>query len=156
MSVSVSVNISGDTATIDKINALKESLENFSQAFKTLGAELVSYASNQVFSTQGGVYGTPWKSLAASTQAYKVKHYRQYASLPLIATGLMKNSFDFLATPNTLTIGNTAPYFVYHQSSAPRTKLPRREMLGVNVDVESIIKQVIDADIRDKLTAAGL
>ncbi len=152
MALQVRVTVSGDSSFLQRAGRVI-STGDFSKPLKEIGNELVSYYSGQVFASQGGVLGEPWATLAHSTMAYKSKHYRAYAAIPLIATGTMKNSFEAKVTSRQLTIGNTAPYFVYHQSSAPRTRLPRRQMLGVNDDVKQIIKQIISRDLNSKLGA---
>lgn len=152
MPLTVNVTISGDPSFLQRAAGVISS-GNFSKPLKEIGDELVSYYGGQVFASQGGVYGTPWAQLSPSTQAYKAKHYVAYAAIPLIATGKMRNSFRSTPSARQLVIDNTAPYFDYHQSNAPRTRLPRRQMLGVNDDVKSIIKQIITRDLNGKLGA---
>ena len=152
MPLQVRVTVSGDSSFLQRVGRVI-STGDFSKPLKEIGDELVSYYSGQVFASQGGVLGDPWARLAPATMLYKSKHYTAYAAIPLIATGTMKNSFQPTVTSRQLTIGNTAPYFMYHQSSAPRTKLPRRQMLGVNDDVKQIIKQIITRDLNSKLGA---
>lgn len=149
--LNVDVQISGDEQLIAKLIKLDAVISDFSGALKLIGEDLLKYYQDTVFNSMGGVYGTPWMKLAPSTIAQKTKHYRQYAAVPLVASGQMRDSFQAEATPHALKIENTAPYFVYHQSTAPRSKLPRRQMLGINNQVRSIIRNVIEADIRQKI-----
>jgi phage gpG-like protein len=151
MPLTVNVRITGDKEFLAKLKKLGPALNDFKRALTEVGDHLTSYYSNQAFASQGGVYGTPWARLAPSTQVFKAKHYRQYAAIPLIATGEMKKSFTSSPSEKSLTIANSAPYFKYHQSTEPRTKLPRRQMLGINSDVKKVIKQVIEADIHRKV-----
>lgn len=151
MALSVSVSVKGNAAFMQKLVALGPALTDFRKPLKDIGDELVKYYSGQVFESQGGVFGTPWAQLSPATQAYKAKHYAAYAAVPLVATGTMRKSFRSSVTPRRLVIDNTAPYFVYHQSTTPRHKLPRRPMLGVNDDVKSIIKQIITNDLNKKI-----
>ena len=69
----------------------------------------------------------------------------------LVATGVMRNSFSHEANEKSVRIGNDAPYFKYHQSSQPRTKMPRRQMIGVNDKVERLVAARFREDIREKL-----
>ncbi len=151
MSLSVNITVSGGADFIQKLKALGPKLTNFSKPLKEIGTELKKYYSGQVFESQGGVYGTPWAQLSPSTQKYKAIHYVQYSAVPLIATDTMRNSFRATVSPRRLVIDNTAPYFPYHQSSDARTKLPRRQMIGISDDVKQIIKQIITKDINSKL-----
>jgi hypothetical protein len=152
MSLSIEAKLSGDAKFMSKLKGLGNlDRLDFHQALEKVGKGMTSYYSNEVFASQGGVLGTPWEHLADSTQAYKILHYTQYAAVPLMATGAMKDSFTSKAGPRQLVISNSAPYFVYHQSSAPRSKLPRRQMLGINTPIKTIIKTVILADLEAKI-----
>lgn len=163
--MSINVVVTGDEELIRKLSKLESQLTDWSAALKEIGRFLVDFYSDNVFASQGGALagskgitggqgeGVPWLKLAPSTIAYKAKHYSQYASVPLMATGEMKNSFYYDAGRNLLEIGNTSDHFEFHQGNGDRTKLPRRPMLGINNSVKSIIKQTLEADIRKKVRA---
>lgn len=69
----------------------------------------------------------------------------------------MKKGFDAtFPDVNSVTIGNKMDYFKYHQSSAPRSKLPRRVMMSTGGNVKTIIGDIIQADIEGKIEKAGL
>jgi hypothetical protein len=150
----IGIKIEGDEKFMKKLATLGTVLLDFKEGLDDAGKNLTAYFAGQVFASQGGVFGTPWQSLAASTQAYKQKHYAQYSAVPLMATGNMQGSFVHAATPLHLQVNNTAPYFVYHQSTAARSKIPRRAMFAINDDVKSIIRQAIEKAMIAKL--AGL
>jgi phage gpG-like protein len=147
----VTVNIQGDAAFMAKLAKIEPSLHDFKKALEIIGTGMVHYYSNDVFKSQGGQYGPSWQQLSPATLALKAKHFRAYANVPLVATGTMKNSFEARAEAQKLTISNSAPYFVYHQSSAPRSKLPRRQMLGIDNKMKQLIRDVIRADVKAKL-----
>lgn len=149
--LSVSIKISGDKDTLKKINRFRSSLLDFTDAMESIGRESAKYFAGQVFASQGGILGKLWPTNLAKTIAYKAKHYPQYATATLIRTGEMKNSFTHEASANKVDITNTAPYFIYHQSTAPRTKMPYRPIMAINSDIESIVKKVLDADIKRKI-----
>lgn len=149
--LTVEVRITGAKEMIAKLKQINTSLLNFREPLAQIGKELESYYSNNVFSDQGASLGVRWPTLAAKTIMYKKKHYPQYATTPLIATGTMKDSFVSKATINTVTVTNTAPQFKYHQSSAARKKIPYRPMMGINDDVKTIVKTILQADITQKL-----
>lgn len=155
MALNVQIKISGDKETIEKLGKMGQSLLNFQSAMRSIGKELPSYFSNQVFSSQGGAIGERWPALKQDTKLQKSKRYP--GAQPLVRTGQMKGGFraDF-PDVNSVSIGNVAPYFVYHQSKAPRRKLPRRTMMSTGGQVKAIIGQIIDADVRDKITKVGL
>lgn len=145
----VQVTIKGDREMIAKLKKLDGGLTDFSDALGDIGNELKSYYSGQVFSSRGGVFGDPWASLNSAYKRRKTKLYRGTGILE--ASGKMRKSFKAKHGKNSLTISNTSKQFVYHQSSEPRTIMPRRQMLGVNNDVRTIVRQEIDSDIKRKL-----
>lgn len=163
--IGVSVTITGDQQLMAKLKKLGDELTNFGPAFRQIGALLLDFYEDDVFSSQGGALAgakgisgdqgesVPWAKLAPSTIAFKTKHYRQYASVPLVATGQMRSSFYFDATNKSLRIGNSSEYFDFHQGKGDRTKLPRRPMLGINKTVKNIIKNGIEQDIRKKVAS---
>ncbi len=67
-------------------------------------------------------------------------------------TGAMAAGFTASHTATSVTIGNTAKYYKYHQSSAARSsKLPRRQMAGVNGKIKDMVRDAVRADIKKKL-----
>jgi phage gpG-like protein len=150
----ITVKITGTREVIDKLRRLDVGLFNFSEAMSDIGDEVKSYFSGQVFASQGGVIGVVWPTLAVSTMLYKRKHYPQYATTPLIRTGAMQGSFTSAPTSNSVTISNSAPYFKYHQSSAPRTKIPYRPMMAINDDVTNTVRRILQVDIASKIESA--
>jgi hypothetical protein len=121
--------------------------------FKALDLGLHDY-SNDVYASQGAVLGVRWPALSSATTKYKAKNYSQYATTPLIRTGLMKQSYKYKASPVGVVISNDAPYFKYHQSTEPRSKIPYRPTMAINEPVKLIIKTIIEADIKAKMELA--
>lgn len=177
----ISVKISGTQEVIDKLRRLDTSLLNFSDAMGQIGDELKNYYSGQVFASQGAVLGHPWPPLSPVTllarghsgNGLKFESSRQanFAGYLLSRrlqigggsslnfniledTGTMRRSFYADTTATSVTIGNTAPYFKYHQSSAPRHKIPYRPMLGINDDIQAIVHDIIQSDLDQKIEAA--
>lgn len=149
--IEVTVKITGDKELIKRLQNLNRSLIDFRPSMQQIGKELSQYFGGQVFSSQGGVLGVVWPTLAASTRKYKMKYYPEYAATPLIATGTMKGSFESNAGSRDVVIKNTAPYFKYHNSTEPRKKIPYRPMMLVNDDVKRIVRTVIQNDVKEKV-----
>lgn len=143
MGLNVLVNIKGDAVLMRKIKNLGEELLNLKEAFEHIGEDIAAYSSGQTFTDQGGNLGTPWQQLSAATQIQKIKHYPEYAAVPLMRTGDMSRSFTYKAEERGVEVVNTAPHFKYHQSTAPRKKLPRRPMFAINNDIKKIIRKHI-------------
>lgn len=172
--LSLTVTITGDKEEIARFRRLGDKLTNFQLAMQSLGKELKNYYSQDVFRSEGGMYGQRWMRLSPARAAYKRIHYPSKGML--IATGRMQNSFRMYADRNSVTIDNSAPYFKYLQlGSSSHTSasvlsptkrspnrylristggLPPRQMLGISSSVEQMAKRTIEADIKQKLEAA--
>jgi hypothetical protein len=121
---------------------------------RSIGQQAASYYSNEAFGSQGGVFGRPWPRLAQSTVRAKLKRYPAFVNLPLVASQTMKEGFTASYGRNQVVIGNSAPYFKYHQSSLPRHKLPRRQMIGINDPIRRIVRDAIKGDTERKIRNA--
>lgn len=147
----VAVTIRGDKEVRQKLTRLGSQLFKLRPEMMQIGSELKRYYSGPVFASQGAVLGTKWRQNAPATRAYKARRYPGTGTKTLVRTGRMQKSFDMTATNTSVTIENTAPYFKYHQSSAPRRKMPYRPMMGVNGDVKSVVRQIIERGVRRKI-----
>lgn len=116
-------------------------------AMSEVGYMARRYFSGQVFASRGAVLGERWPPLSAR---YAVEKARRWPGrIPMIRTGLLNRSFRHEAHRMNVTIYNDAPYFKYHQSSAPRTKIPRRVMIGIYSSLNrDVTKLVVDSLVR--------
>jgi hypothetical protein len=182
MPLQITVKLTGDKEEQERLKALGKSLTDFTPVMKSIGQELTSYYSHQVFASQGGVYGEPWAPLSAVTLYMRGAEHTQLSAReagfvgflhnrhgqrgtsPSVAAGIslraplttghpdgMQFSFVAQATANSVVISNTKPYFKYHQSTEPRRRLPRRQMLGINDDVIDIVQQLVRAEVSAKI-----
>lgn len=155
----VTITVTGLDRVQERLTKLGASLHDFTAALETLGKQLILFYSNNVFISQGQAIGQTWKPLATSTQVYKSKHYP--GTGPLVRTGALQHSFESTVTPSTLFITNTAPYFPYQQQGTTEGpgrghNIPARQMLGVNTTVESMVKAVLETDIKAKIAGTNL
>lgn len=155
----VTITVTGLDRVNERLSKLGASLHDFTAALETLGKQLILFYSNNVFISRGQALGQTWKPLKASTQAYKSAHWP--GADILVRTGALQHSFESTVTPNTLFISNSAPYFPYQQlgtseGSGRGHNIPPRPMIGVNTTVESMIKAVLEADIKSKIAGTNL
>lgn len=134
-----------------KLRRLGSSLTDLSSAMEAIGRDASEYYRDQVFASQGGALGAVWPRLSPRTIASKTKRYPQFVNTPLVATGKMRDSFTYSADRTSVRIGNNANYYKYHQSSAPRRRLPRRRMAGINPYIRKMVGLKIADSIRRKL-----
>lgn len=146
------ITIKGTREIQQKLKKLGPNLHNLRGAMEEIGDQAADYYANQGFNSQGGVFGSPWKRLKTATLLRKAKTYP--GRPPLVATGNMRDSFTYTAASQQVLIGNKADYFKYHQSTAPRTRLPRRQMMGINAPISRMVKSAIETEIRKKIRLA--
>lgn len=149
--LSMSITIRGSKETKAKLKRLGSSLYELKPEMADIGAKAAEYYSNQGFASQGGVFGARWAALSPRYAAIKAKLYPGRGML--VRTGKMQDSFTYAASNNQVIVGNSAPYFKYHQSTLPRSKMPRRASMGVNDPVRQMVRTIIEAGIRKKLRA---
>jgi phage gpG-like protein len=147
----MSIKITGDKAVMRKLGNLRTM--NLTTAFKEIGEEAIDYYSNDSFATSGTNLGRKWPALNPAYKKWKEKKYGT-ASRMLVATGTMQKSFFAKTTKNSVAISNKADYYKYHQSTAPRSKIPRRPMAGINKHIKDIVRTAINKDI-DKILRAN-
>lgn len=118
-------------------------------AMTDVGDHAKKYFGGQVFASRGGVLGQPWPRLSPAYAAQKAKRYP--GRLVLVRTGLMQRSSKSTPSNMSVTIYNDAPWFKYHQSSAARTKIPRRVMIGVYNGMQSDVTTIIARSLAAKI-----
>jgi phage gpG-like protein len=150
----ISIKVSGDKQVLAKLEKLGDKLTRFGPEMDKIGDSLETYYAGQVFASQGGILGTPWARLSKGYAEEKAKQYPGRG--PLVKTGKMIGGFRHKSNDQSVTVSNRMPYFVYHQSSAPRHKIPYRPMMGVNRDVKSIIAQMIEVGVRKRIDEVQL
>lgn len=96
------------------------------------------------FETEGGLVGG-WTPLAQSTIRSRIR--KGYGATPiLVNTGKYKNSFRALVDKSKAVIDAWGiSYHKYHQSMAPRTRLPRRQTLFLREETKREIVRFFQA-----------
>ncbi len=147
--ISVSVTVQGTDKELAKLKSLGAKLYDFRGAMQDIGEEVTKYYSGQGFASQGGVFDNVWPSLSPVYAKLKAKNYPGRSVL--VKTGRLQDSFRASSTSKSVVVTNTAPYMAYHQSTEPRSKMPYRPIMKVNDDVKSIVRQIIQEDVTQKL-----
>lgn len=113
---------------------------------------------NQTFVTQGGSTPNGWRPLSKRYEELKAKKYP--GSTMLIGSGRMYRSLVGseaetvkILTNRGLTYGTVVPYAGYHQSTAARSKLPRRPFLDV-LPIQRATWNKLIAEYLEELTGA--
>lgn len=145
--MNLTIQIKGGKEAQAKFQKLGQRLFIFTAAMDDIGNKLEDYYSNAAFLSQGGVYGNKWKRLQHATVVDKAKHYS--GRPPEFRTGKMQSGFRHTSTSSSVKIYNRMPYFKYQQLGTSR--LPARQMIGVNSEVMKMIRDIIEKDVNKKL-----
>lgn len=151
MGLNLEIQVRGDKETIRRLTAAGESIHRLPDAMRETGVYLRGFFAGEVFASHGGVIGLPWPRLSARYEAAKTRKFG--AQPPLVRTGLMQRSFRSSFSDNSARVFNTADYFKYHQSTLPRTKIPRRAMMDIDDTRARVIGGIVRKDVDRKLAA---
>lgn len=131
--------IGGTIELSRQLQNVSAAVQDWTPAFSKSAEDLLEVFSYDVFETEGAALGAAWVPLSMAYAKWKESRYPGTGILT--ATGHMRESFTSIVDTNSLTIGNAAEYFKYHQSSAPRQRLPRRVMLMLTFNMkETVVK----------------
>jgi phage gpG-like protein len=151
MPASIRISIVGDKKIIKKLNKFSDQLLNFRVELGEIGKDLLEFYSNQVFTSQGIALVGKWKKL---NEQYRNRKGREFPGAGILQReGTMRRSFQRTTTRNALTIFNETDYFKYHQSSEPRTKLPRRQMIGITNEKKRVIVDILQSGLQKRINA---
>lgn len=90
-------------------------------------AELILADVERNFETEGSLAGG-WKPLAPGTVAGRIRE--GFGAHPILQkTGALRKSFYSKVDSKRAYISSFSPYYPFHQSRMPRTRIPRRPML---------------------------
>ncbi len=135
-----------------KLQKLGRGINQMPEVMDRMGDYLAAYYANEGIRSAGQVFGTPWPKLSPAYASLKRK---KYASAPMmVATGALQRGFRYTASATSVKIYNTQDYFKFHNSTAPRTKIPFRPSAGINSANIKKIKELVTAHI-NKLLAAN-
>jgi phage gpG-like protein len=136
MAVELEFAVEGEERISRVLGITAEGVKDFSKPFQDSGRQMLK-TFDMNFRSRGSLYGG-W--------APRVPQYRSGSRVdtwPLMEkSGRMRRSFRSTVTRTSLRLDNSAPYFVYHQSSARRSgRLPRRLMMKLRAqDADMIMK----------------
>lgn len=130
----ITVTLEGETQVHRKLLIVADGITNFETPLKNIGGELQkTFQLN--FAQAGGLFGG-W-----------APRKQDYPWPILNKTGRMRQGFRQSVNATTLLISNDVPYFKYHQSNQPRTRLPRRVMMKIDNDRRNFIIKEFQAYI---------
>ncbi|WP_152467701.1 phage virion morphogenesis protein [Gordonia terrae] len=148
-SLDVRLKVDGDAQLKAMLSGLSLDLQNLRPAMDEVGRGAVRMFSGPVFASRGQRLGESWPRLSTDYAAQKAK---RYAGRPvLVRTGQMQSRFGHQAAATSVTIYNLDPKFKFHQSNAPRSKIPRRAMIGIYQGLDNDVRNTVAAVIARKI-----
>ena len=142
--------IEGEKQLVRNLRGIKESMGDWTPAFRKTTSELKKVFANDVFQSRGGAIGERWSPLKPQYLAQKRK--QGFSSEPLVRTGKMQKAFKSMFDPNSATVWNSAQYFKYHQSNKARSSnLPRRVMMKLGNDQKVMIVRIFHRHFQIKI-----
>lgn len=149
MSLSITIKIKGDQEVMHKVHKLGDNLLKLKPAMEVIGKNARNYYATTGITDRGRPWKQEWRDYSKNYKVWKEKHYPGRPMMVL--KGNLERSFDFDANETSVRIFNKAPYFKYHQSSATRYKLPRRQMMGINNPIRRMVSDAIRDEISRKI-----
>jgi len=140
----IKIKIEDQNKVIAKLAAVAVDLKNPRALYARWGIQGLKWV-NENFTKQGALLQEGnWKELAPSTlRARRTrKRKRTNSTKILIDNGELRKSFGPRFSDKGVYVGTEKEYAIYHESDAPRKKLPQRRMLPRQKD-ESILSRLI-------------
>jgi phage gpG-like protein len=139
--ITISAYLDGALVIDRKLEALEERTRDMRPAYPEV-INVFRDLARQAFATEGAATAAgPWPELKPATVAARTRagfggaHPILQRSRELMRS-LTEETGDTIhvETPSYLGIGSATPYVVFHQSTAPRKRLPRRAIIDFTED----------------------
>ncbi len=134
--------LEGEKQLSRRLLKIPDNIGSFKKPLFKIGREVrISVDAN--FGSRGALFGERWAPR------------KDHKSHPLLEkTGRMRRSFNQRLGDDYVEIANSSDYFAFHQSAAPRKKLPRRVMLKIDEIRKIFIVKSFQAHIRESVRGA--
>lgn len=130
----LSVTLEGEQQVHRRLLIVADGITNFESPLRAIGGELQkTFQMN--FAQEGALFGG-WAD-----------RKKDYPWPILNKSGRMRQGFRQNVGKQELLISNVVPYFKYHQSNKPRTRLPRRVMMKIDNDRKTFIQRAFQSYI---------
>jgi hypothetical protein len=147
------ISIDGDTTVLAKFSNINHAVKTWNDAIDPIQTYLMNFFQNDVYTSEGSVYGNVWAALSEPYATQKLKRYGN--TTILIATGKMRSSYAAQSGPLYLAIKNTAQsdkgafYAKFHQTGT--RKMPKRLLMQMDAERTKQVKLLIIAALKVKI-----
>lgn len=137
--ITLTATIEGDKQLSRRLMKIPDNIGDFKEPLFKIGRE-VRLSVDANFSSRGALFGERWAPR------------KDHKPHPLLEkTGTMRRAFAQNLGPMYVEIFNPTEYFKYHQSKAPRKRLPRRVMLKLDEIRKIFIQKEFQRHIRESI-----
>jgi len=145
--IKLSLTVLGEESLLLTITDIQNKLKSFKPELIKTGEYLTEFYRDEVFDTEGQIYGNRWQTLTPTYASWKGKKYPGRGIL--FRTGKLRNSFRFTSSDTFLKLYNIAPYFATHQLGIGN--MPKRTMLALNQMLNRAIGNIIKKGLLGRL-----
>lgn len=134
MAITIDAGIEGEVQLQRKLLVVADGVKDFKEPLRRIEEEVLkSFQDN--FDARGGLFGG-WPPAK-----------KDYGHPLLEDSGAMRSNFQSRIGKDFVRLYNPTSYFVYHQSNAPRSKLPRRVMMKLDQQRKTFIVKAFQEHI---------
>lgn len=155
------MDIAGEVQLDRGIARFAEGVSDFTPIWPVIEDEFYAEEKAQ-FRSEGAEGGDPWQELSPAYAAWKEVHFpgkpilQRSGDLEASLTSGSDVNAVKIEGRKSLTLGSRVPYGIYHQSTAPRTQLPRRPVVNMSAAFKTSVMRLLQGYLVDVATSAGL
>src|ERR1700712_1763880 len=141
--IKMNISLTGVKEFEGSLDRIRDVVSDFTPELRDIGEWYIDFLQNDVFETEGGVYGSSWQSLNSKYAAQKAKKYPGRGILE--ASGRMRTSWKLYTASQYALITNGAAYAIYHQEGTSR--IPQRMFVKFDKQREDHITSMFSEGI---------
>src|SRR5207253_1898592 len=134
----------------ENLDRIQDVVRSFEPELRDIGEWYINFLQNDVFETEGGVYGDRWSDINPKYAKRKAENYPGRGILE--ASGKMRNGWKLYTTSQYALIENQADYAIYHQEGTG--KMPQRMIVKFTQDVKDHVYEIFQEGILKRIQNA--
>lgn len=124
-----------DNDLSDHLKGTADRINNNIGLWNSIGQKAHRYMAVDHFNKMENKDGSSWKpTWRKNGRDYTSRPYGRGGTKMLVDSGMMRGQIYWTAGQNEVKMISPASYSVYHNSDAPRTKLPKRQFMFLKDD----------------------
>lgn len=145
--IKIQIDIKGAEEALSQLGDIDKAFGSWKPELKQMGDYLKNFYSNELYESEGAVWGSRWAQLS---EPYKFNKRILYPGRGILQrTGDMRRGYDYEATNDRVTLWNTQEYAKYHQFGTK--KMPKREIIGIDRKRREEVVKIFKQGIVNKL-----